>query len=183
MKRGVLALCLVYLAITRLSAQTLSVELYKVKVVTKAGKRIRGTLDDVSDAVMHIGNNNLAVARSSGSTVSLSDVRKVVIRRQSRRRATITGAIVGGIVTGGVVVQTSRKNPFSSSVLYGINLLLAAGGGAAAGALVGHGVGNTTQRVIRPLGRNPEVAVENLRRQLEPFTYSYQNTILNRVRP
>ena len=161
-----------------------SVEVYTVKVVTKEGRRIRGTLDDVSETHVAVGDNDVAAPwfRHSGNKVLLSDVRKVVIRRQSKRRVTVQGAIVGGLLTGFVVVQSAKKSGFRSPVLYGLNLVLAAAGGAAAGALVSHSIGSVSAKTIRPLGRgNVEDVNERLRRQLEPFTYSHQNDVLNRV--
>ena len=184
-KCSILAFGLVYLVVIRLSAQSLSVELYQVRVVTLAGNRLRGVLDAVSNTHLYIREESQVAPEfhHAGAGVPLASVRKIVIRRLSRNRATFTGAIIGGIITGAVVVQTTRKSPFRSPVLYGVNLTLAVGGGAVAGGLLGHTIGNTSRRVIRPTGRNPEIAIENLRRQIEPFTYRYQQTILKRIRP
>lgn len=161
-----------------------SIEIYKVKVVTKDGSRVRGTLDDVSETHVAIGDNDQAAPwfRRSGGKVPLSDVLKVVLRRQSKRRATIQGGIVGGLITGFAVVQSTEKNGFRSPVVYVLNLVMAAGGGAAAGAIVGHGIGSVSARTIRPFRSGTvENVSESLRRQLDPFTYSYQSDVLNRV--
>ena len=161
-----------------------SVEVYKVSVVTKAGNRIRGPLDDVSKTHLYVGYNDPAAPwfRRSGDEVALSSIRKVVIRRQSKRRATIQGAIVGGLITGFVVVQSAERSGFRSQVLYGLNLLMGAAGGAAAGALVGHSIGSVSAKTVRPLKRGSVDDIsENLRRQLDPFTYSHQSDVLNRV--
>ena len=161
-----------------------SIEVYKVKVVTKDGSRVRGTLDNVSETYVAIGDNDQAAPwfRRSGGKVPLSDVVKVVLRRHSKRKSTIQGGIIGGLITGFVVVQSTKKSGFRSPVLYGINLAMAVGGGAAVGAIVGHSVGSVSAKTIRPF-RNGTVenVNESLRRQLDPFTYSYQNDVLNRV--
>lgn len=166
----------------RLAAQPISAELYRVRVVTVDGKGMRGVLYDVSESHVHLVEDDKGV-QYDDRLIPLADVKRVVIRRQSPGGATITGAILGGLATGFLVVQSSRKNLFRSPVLYGLNLSLAVGAGAAGGALIGHKVGNTTRRVIRPVGREYPAATESLRRQLEPFSYSYQRGVLNRLRP
>lgn len=161
-----------------------SIEVYKVKIVAKDGSRFRGTLDDVSETHVAIGDNDQAAPwfRRSGGKVPLSDIRKIVLRRQSRRKTTIEGAVIGGLITGFVVVQSAERSGFRSRVLYGLNLLMGAAGGAAVGALIGHSIGSVSAKTIRPLKRGSVDDIsENLRRQLDPFTYSYQSDVLNRV--
>lgn len=161
-----------------------SIEVYKATVVTKDGHRIRGTLDDVSETYVAIGDNDLAAPwyRRSGGKVFLSDVRKVIIRRASKRRATVQGAIIGGLLTGFLVVESARKSGFRSPILYGVNLVMSAAAGAAAGALIGHSIGSVSAKTIRSFRHGTvEDSTENLRRQLDPFTYSYQSDVLNRM--
>lgn len=182
MKHGVLASFLVCLSTTPLSAQSVSAELYKAKVITLNGKAVRGILYDVSEIQVHlVGEERFGYG--DDARMPLVSIRRVVIRRSSRRGATTTGAIIGGVAMSFFVVQSARKYGFRSPVSYGLNLTLGAAAGAAAGALVGNKIGNTSRRVIRPIGRDPETAGESLRRQLEPFTSEYQNGFLNRLPP
>lgn len=181
MKCGLLVLLFSVGSLVAVVGQSPAIELYRVKVVTVAGNRLRGILDDVSASELLIGDDDHD--RRLGEAVSLSSVRKVILKRNSRRKSAIQGAIIGGLVTGYLVVRSSKKNGFRSPVVYGINLVIATGGGVAAGAVLGYGIGPVSRRVIRPTGRDPDQAVENLRRQLDPFTYSYQNDVLNRIRP
>lgn len=167
-----------------------SVVLYKVKIVTVHGNRFRGILDDVSETHVSIGHNDQAAPwfRHSGGTVALADVRKVIVRKQSRRRPTMHGAIAGGLLTGLTAVLSSHQHGFRSPVLYGLNLVMATAGGAVPGALIGRSIGSLSQKTIRPRRRSrysefADDSTESLRRQLAPFTYSYQSDVLNRVRP
>lgn len=185
MRLTVLTFTLLYVSTVRLLAQPAAVELYHVKVLTNEGKRLRGILIDVDESRLYIGDVDKSAngLRPSDGSVTLDNVKRVILRRNSRRRPTITGAILGGLATGVVVVRSTRRNPFRSPVLYGLNLGMSVGAGAVAGGLLGNRIGNTPRRVIRPVDQTPDEAAENLRRQLEPFTYSHQNDVLNRIRP
>lgn len=159
-----------------------SIEVYKAKIVTTDGRRIRGTLDDVTDQYLYVNRANASYYRRR-EEISLAKIRKVIIR-QNRRRNTLEGAVVGAGLTSFLLIQSSKKSGFRSPVLYGLNLIMGATAGAAAGALIGHSIGSVSARVIRPLGRgSAETVNESLRRQLQPFTYSYQNDLLNRLPP
>lgn len=158
-----------------------AVEAYKVKIVTAGGNRFRGTLDDVSDEYIYLDHEGVR-KRDFIRRVPLTHVRKVVLRQQSKRKSTIEGAIIGGLITGFVVVQSAKKSGFRSPVLYGVNLVMGAGGGAAAGALIGHSIGSVSAKTIRPFRSGTvENVNESLRRQLVPFTYTYQSDVLNRA--
>ncbi|MFD2571697.1 hypothetical protein ACFSUS_13715 [Spirosoma soli] len=167
-----------------LQAQKAQVDIYKIKVVTVVGNRLYGTLEAVSENDLII---NTADNRRSGNRLNrlkLSSVKRIVLRRRSGQKSAVQGAIVGGLAIGYVVVNSTPKNPFRSPVLYGVNLALAVAGGAAGGAILGNSISSSLSRkVIRPHNRDREDANEHLRRQLEPFTYSYQIDVLNRIQP
>ncbi|WP_317165888.1 hypothetical protein [Spirosoma arboris] len=149
--------------------------MYQVKVVTKSAHRIRGILSEVTDSYLFLGNEK----RSREGRIPLIDIRKVVIRRRSKKNAIISGAIIGGLATGFLATQSLQKNQASSPVTYGLTLTFAAASGAAAGLVVGSALGNLTSRVIRPADRNnPELS---LFRQLEPFSWRYQQDLINRL--
>ncbi|GAB4010676.1 hypothetical protein GCM10028808_22260 [Spirosoma migulaei] len=115
----------------------------------------------------------------SSGRIPFANIQKVVIRRKSKKNALISGAIVGGLLTGYVANQSLQKNPVRGPVIYGLTLTLSAAGGAAAGLLVGSALGNLNRRVIRPLDqRNPDLS---LFRQLQPFSWRYQQDIINRL--
>ena len=91
----------------------------------------------------------------------------------------ITGAIIGGLAAGFASYNSLQRNQPSSAVSYGITLTFATAGGAAAGLLVGSMIGNLKKIVIRPaMFTDPE---RSLFRQLEPFTWRYQQDIINRL--
>ncbi|QJW88273.1 hypothetical protein HNV11_02215 [Spirosoma taeanense] len=169
-------------AVTAALAQKPSVEVYKVKVVMQGGPRLRGTLADVSETDVTINGEGTGWYQPTRN-IPLSGVKKVVLRRRNRQRSPVQGAILGGLLLGYTVVRSSQKNGFRSPVLYGLNLTLAVAGGAGLGAVLGNHLGPNSRKVIRPRGRDGEQVSENLRRQLEPFTYAYQLDVLNRVRP
>lgn len=148
---------------------------YRVNVVTKTREHFRGILSDITESTVYIYSDK-RVARAG---VPLSDVRKVVLRRNSKKNALITGAIIGGLLTGFAANQSLQTNQVRTAVTYGLTLTFAAASGAAAGLLVGSGIGNLKKIVIRPLTFvNPE---QTLFRQLEPFTVRYQEDVIKRL--
>ncbi|WP_040005226.1 hypothetical protein [Fibrisoma limi] len=165
-------------------AQSSEVDAYLVRVVMTNGGRLQGVLADVDETALLIDNApNGSWQWRSGGRVPLALVRKIVLKRASNHRYTLQGAIIGGLLTGLVVVRSARKSPFRSPTLYGINLVMGIGGGAATGALLGHAVSGSGRRVIRPLKRDQADQNENLRRRLLPFTYRYQQEQLNYPQP
>jgi len=166
------------------SATTLpgqSVEIYTATVVTLDGQRARGLLKEVSETTIIIGDYTDAPS-GLDDVIALSGIRKVVLRRTNQRRATIRGAVAGGIVIGLLTVESSRKSGFRSPVVYGITLASAIVGGALAGALAGNGIRSLFKKTVRPRTRNTTYeSNQNLRRELEPYTFLYQQTILDRV--
>src|SRR5919199_5354443 len=165
-------------------AQKPKVELYLIKVVTIEGNHLKGILEDVSSTGINIGSEATGNGRIyDEGEVPLSSVKKIVLRRHNRKRSAIQGSIIGALVLGYAVVQTSQKNGFRSPTFYGLNLGLAMIGGAGAGGLIGYHISPISRKVIRPQGRDREDANENLRRQLAPFTYSFQSDFLNRTQP
>ena len=164
---------------TIVAAQKFSVETYKVRVVTQGGNRFRGVLDDVTDQYLYVEHAH-SMPHNRSAKIPLTLIRKVTIR-YNRRKHTLEGALVGGGVAGFFTIRSSKKNGFRSPVVYGLNLAVAVGGGAGIGALIGRKIGPISRKTIRPFGRTPDEAAESLRRQLTPFTYEYQNDVLNRV--
>lgn len=160
-------------------AQKRPVETYKARVVTIGGNRFRGVLDDVTDQYLYLDYEG-AGRRGLTDRIPLTQIRKVAIR-YNRRRNTLEGTIVGGGLAAFLTIRSSKKNGFRSPVLYSLNLAIAVGGGAGIGALIGRNIGPTSRKTIRSFGQTPDEAAESLRRQLEPFTYTYQNDVLNRV--
>ncbi len=141
----------------------------------KDGSRFRGLLVNITDSYLYLGNEH----HRRGSPIPLDGIRKVVIHRQSKKNALISGAIIGGLLTGYLSNKSLQKNQPSTPVTYGLTLTFAAAGGAAAGLLVGSAIGNLTSRVIRPRDvNNPEISLYN---QLEPFTTRYQQDLINRL--
>ncbi len=164
---------------TTLTAQ--SAEVYTATVVTRDGHRTRGLLKEVNKTNVIIGDYTDAPS-GLDDIIALSDIRKVVLRRTSRRRATVRGAVAGSIVVGLLTVESSQKNGFRSPVVYGVTLASALVGGALAGALAGNGIRSLFKKTIVPRTRNaPDEIDLNLRRELEPYTFLYQQTILDRV--
>ncbi|GAB4029324.1 hypothetical protein [Spirosoma gilvum] len=157
-------------------AQKLTFDTYQARVITVAGKHYRGLLEEVSDTDLR-----LTSFRGNGidEEIPLRQIRKVVIRRTSKKRAIITGAIIGGLASGFASYKSLQQNQTSNAFIYGITLTFASAGGAAAGLVVGSVVNNVTGRVIRPLDMtNPELS---LFRQLEPFTYRHQQNLMKRL--
>ncbi|GAB3490991.1 hypothetical protein GCM10027341_03440 [Spirosoma knui] len=177
------ALVFLLLCVPAAYAQTSKPESYKIKIVTLEGDRFIGILDDVSQTAISLSNETSNGFRYEDGEVPLANVRKLVLRRNSRKKSAIQGGVVGALVLGYTVIQSSKKNGFRSPAVYSLNLGLAMVGGAATGGLLGYRIGPIARKVIRPRGRDREEARENLRRQLEPFTYSYQIDVLNRAQP
>ena len=155
-------------------AQKLTAEDYHATVVTRQGKRIRGVLDDVTVDKVYLTGESATLR-----IVPLDMIRKVVVRRDNKRPAVRTGAIIGGLVFGFFTVEGLKKNPTSNPISAGLTLLLATGTGAAVGAGAGAIVGNVASRVVRPGTRDNQL--DDLRRQLEPFSVRYQRDVLRRV--
>lgn len=160
----------------RLQAQKLTLDVYRARVVTYTGERYRGLLEDITDSELLLSDLH---GHRIDEEIPLRQIRKVVIRRTSKKSAIITGAVVGGLAAGFASYKSLQRNQPSSAINYGITLTFAAAGGAAAGLVVGSFVNNLSGRSIRPLDRvNPELS---LYRQLEPFTVRYQQNIFNRI--
>lgn len=162
-----------------LLAQKPSLDTYYVTVVTQSGTRMRGILVDVTANTLTYDPGTIYSQNHYPREVALATIRKVILRRTSKRRAIQAGALVGALAFGFLSVESLKKNPASNSVTYSITVLVAAGGGAAVGLVAGSVVGNVSHRVIRP--RNQENGLNDFYRQLEPFSVRYQNNVFNRV--
>jgi hypothetical protein len=174
--RSTFAVVLILFCCVPAMAQDQSVEFYDVRVSTQNGKHLRGVLYDVTERDILLNNQQSGMKY----IIPLTLVRKVVVRFK-RRKSTLEGAIVGGGLLAFFTIRSSKENPFRSSVLYGVNLLAATAAGAAAGGLLGSAIGPQNRRTIRPFGQTRERIIESLRGQLEPFTFSHQSDVLNRV--
>lgn len=161
------------------TAQESAAEEYRVRVTTKSGNHIRGILNEVTDEYLYVGYLDSRPHHRS-EKIPLRVIHKAVIRYK-RSKHTLEGAVVGVGLAAFLTIQSSNRNGFRSPVVYGLNLVIAAGAGAAIGAIIGRNIGSISRRTIRPIGQTPDEAAESLRRQLKPFTYEYQNDILNRV--
>ena len=157
-------------------AQQPVVALYQVKVKTKTGNRFFGLLEDVTRSYVYVRSDPYEPV----NRIPLDDVLKVVIQRQNKKNAVISGAITGGLILGFITNQALQRIPPRSSVTYGLTLTFAAAGGAAAGALVGSTIHNvTTSRTILP-PKNDDSSL-GLFRQLEPLSARYQQDFINRL--
>ncbi|WP_020596894.1 hypothetical protein [Spirosoma panaciterrae] len=173
-------LCLAIFIVSSLSAtlqaQKLTFDVYRARVITMTGERYRGVLEEVSDTDLRLTSYH---GNWIDEEIPLRQIRKVVIRRISKKRAIITGSIIGGLAAGFASYKSLQRNQTSNDINYGITLTFAAAGGAAAGLVVGSFINNVTGRVIRPLDiTNPELS---LYRQLEPFTYRHQQNLIKRL--
>ncbi len=172
-------LVLVISASTGISAQKLALETYHVTVITKAGDRFKGLLEDVTPIALYCGPGSQFTSTRSTHVVPLEEIRKVILRRTNKRLAVRAGAAVGALVFGFLTVQGLQRDPTRSLVASGLTLLLAGGTGAAMGAGVGSVLGTIPHRVVLP--RDRENSLDDFRRQLEPFSIRYQNDVFNRV--
>lgn len=164
------------LVMATLAAQPPKVEAYRARVVTQAGKRVRGTLDEITNGYLYVSSKHTGYQEEE---IPLGEIRKVVIHRVNKKSALISGAVIGGLVTGFLSNESLQKSQTSSPITYGLTLTFAAAGGAAAGLVLGSAIGNLTSRIIRPRDRiNPGLS---LFYQLEPFTVRYQQNLINRL--
>jgi hypothetical protein len=151
-------------------AQQPTVELYRVRVITKNGDRFRGTLEDIDSSFVYIGG-------FGGDMVPLGLIRKVVLRRNSKKRVQLVGIALGAIAGGYLANRGLEKNPTRSIVLHGVTVSFSAVGGAIVGLLVGSGIGNINTRVIRPA----ELNSSSLYRELKPFSERYQQEMIDHL--
>ncbi|WP_052731270.1 hypothetical protein [Spirosoma radiotolerans] len=144
---------------------------YQVRVTTKDGSRFRGPFRDIDSANLYVYDNYWT------NRIPLQSIRRVVLRRESKKEVQITGAILGGLGVGYVATET----PYRSPVLHGVTVTFAAAGGAVAGLLLSSAISSfvSRRRVIRPLNvANPTI---RLYRELEPFSDRYQRDLLDRL--
>jgi hypothetical protein len=162
--------------------EPVAVSNYIIKVVLHNGKRYRGIVGQVTEGTLRIEDNpEMLLFPYSGATLSLSEIKRAVIRPNRRRSARIKGAIAGGLLGLYAGVVHARSNTFRSPALFGVNLALVIGVGAAAGGLTGHLIGNTKRVVIRAVGDDPTTRARQLRVQLEPYSYTHQQDMINRA--
>ncbi|MBO0931063.1 hypothetical protein [Fibrella aquatilis] len=165
-----------------LFAQPVYQESYKIKVILNSGERLYGLIDYLTDSTLTVANDTERASFSSRgapwNTVAFTDIKRVIVKRTSKKRSRISGAIVGGLLAGFAEVATSQKNQFRSPSLAIVNTILATGAGALIGMVAGHLVGNTSRFVIRPAGSDPETINRSIRLRLEPFLYDAQQRLM-----
>ena len=127
-----------------LFAQNPAVDAYRIKVVTKAGDRFRGTFSDIDDLFIYLSFGRY----SQEDRILLTNIRKVVIRRNSKKSVLISGSIVGGLVSGFLANESLKTNPTRSPVAHGLTVIFAVAGGAASGLLLGSAIGSISSRDI-----------------------------------
>ena len=158
--------------VTALQAQQPAVELYRVRVITINGDHMRGTLEDIDSSFVYIGGHG-------GDYVPLSMIRKVILRRNNKKRVQVVGATLGAIAGGYLANEGLRKNPTRSIALHGVTVSFSAIGGAIVGLLTGSVVGNVNSRVIRPSsGSNSTISIY---RELKPFSRRYQREMIDHL--
>lgn len=154
-----------------LRAQHAGKDSYQIRVTTKDGSRFRGPFRDIDSTSLYVYDNHWL------NRIPLQSIRRVVLRRESKKEVQITGAIIGALAVGYAATET----PYRSSVLHGVTITFAAAGGAVAGLLLSSALSGfvASRRVIRPLNvANPAMS---LYRQLAPFSDRYQRDLLNRL--
>lgn len=166
---------------TPLLAQKPALEIYQIKIITTDGNRDKGILVDVTDSTLYYDPGINYSPNHYPRQVPLDIIRKVNLRRNSKRRAVLSGGIIGGLTFGYLTIEGFKKNPTSNGLTAGITVLLASSAGVAAGLIVGSAIGNVAHRTLRPVNR--ENGLDDFRRQLEPFSVRYQTNVFNRINP
>lgn len=178
---GVL-LFLVWISPALLAQQQRSVDLYRVRIVGKAGGQSKGILYAVTDSLIlytYAESDRFGELTIKTGNVPLNQVKKVVLRRNNRISGASKGGLAGVVATTFVTIRSLQKSPPRSSVFYGLNIVMAASAGGGVGALIGSFFDNSGHGVIRP--GNREDGVMKMRTQLIPFSYQYQVNIMNRI--
>ena len=161
------------------SAQPFQIRQYRAKIILQNGDRVFGIIGRVTDETLTLEDADWFGHSNDGGTVALHDVKKLIIKLESRRKARLTGAVVGGVLTTIVVANNTRKNQFRSSAITAVNVTLTIAVGAGLGMLAGHLIGNTRRVVVRPVGTDPETIARSIRLQTEPFSSDYQQRLMN----
>lgn len=172
-----LLLLLLTLTLPALS-QTIKRPTYRVIVHLKSGARIRGVPYEVKDEGLEfspferIRYDHMDVWRG---TVTLAEVKYIVVKRTDKRRPVRNGAIIGGALGAYVAIRGYKRDPFRSPVLGGITVAATIGAIGIAGGVVGSLIGSTSRLTLRP--GNRENPAESLESQLRPFTEVYLDTL------
>ncbi|MBO0937153.1 hypothetical protein J2I47_11400 [Fibrella sp. HMF5335] len=136
----------------------------------------------MTDSTLTVAEDNDRMSfnrRSSAwNTVAFAAIRRVIVKRTSKKQSRVSGAIVGGLLAGVAGVVSSQKNQFRTPSLSIVNTVLATGAGALIGMVAGHLIGNTSRFVIRPAGSDPETIDRSIRLRLEPFLYDSQPRLM-----
>ncbi|WP_345240730.1 hypothetical protein [Nibrella saemangeumensis] len=157
-------------------------DLYRVKITTLAGRRVVGYLYDLNNSqVLYTRDNPNKENLINVMVLDIRLARRVSLYPQSGWFAgPLEGAVIGGIGLGYLAFQSIQKSPPRSPVAYGLNLVLAVGGGAGLGAVAGSGI---QQLTARPLFRSvvQEGKINELMEQLRPYSYRYQTEVIERI--
>ncbi|GAB3171037.1 hypothetical protein GCM10027291_23440 [Telluribacter humicola] len=154
-------------------AQTESVQIYQVTVVTNFGRKFSGYLYDVNSTQLIYSGTRTSMDIGAGiARIPLRDIRRVKLYVGNKRAGTIEGAIIGAAGITFLALKSLQKSPLRSPAITGVTLLLAAGGGAALGSFVGAVGSNMGRRGIKISKR--EGGEQFLQAQLTPFTYTHQ---------
>ncbi len=164
------------------SDEPVKVTVYNIKVVLQNGERCRGIIGELTEQILDVENDpELFLFPHSGQFVKLSDIKRAVIRPNRRRLPRIKGAIAGGLLGLYVGIVHAPLSTYRTSTLFGLNLALTTGAGAAAGMLTGHLIGNTKRVVIRAVGDDPVTRERLMYRQLAPYSYESQQEMIDRA--
>lgn len=181
MKNLLRALLLVLLGAPSVLAQRTSADVYRVKIFTVYGARIQGILYEVTDSLLFYREIDTpkGVLIPGGGAVLLSDIEKVVVRRETKRAPILQGGLVGAVTGGYLSFLSLRRNPTRSFALAGVTVVSGVAGIAGIGAIVGSLIGRSPKRVFRNQGG--EAASALLGDQLRPFAYSNQMDVMYEV--
>jgi hypothetical protein len=170
----VLPSLLTMMVVGPLSAQELPLDTYRINIITKAGNRYQGLLNDVTDSTVSYltGKNN------DVGSVNLADIDRVVLRRSNQKRLVRNSMLLGSLLFGFLTLNGLERNPTQSSTASAITLFW----GTGTGTILGGGAGLLLasilhRRIVRP---SPDADSQTMfRRQLEPLSIRYQTQFFN----
>lgn len=171
---------LVLWPIAHILSQAVPREFYKIKVVLNDGQRLGSFINSMTDSTLTVSGGD-GWGNIVGGTVTFTDIKRVIIKRASKKKSRTKGAIAGGLITGLVVYNNAHQNQLRSPTISVVNATLTIAVGAGLGLLAGHLIGNTSRVVVRPVGTDPETIARSIRLQLEPFSYDYQQRLMQKA--
>ncbi|WP_041257615.1 hypothetical protein [Fibrella aestuarina] len=165
-----------------LLAQATGPDRYRARVVTTAGRRFHGVLEDVDSYGVYLRQATSARNQfDQDGYLPISTIRKVVVVRRQKKRLQVAGAAIGAAALGFVSYEALKKNPPRSDISYGLTLTFSAAAGAAIGYALGSGANalfdQANRRVFRPAYPGDSTT---LIRQLQPFCERYRQELFDR---